>query len=131
MIKYFKVTAKFGHVKNHYYIEKDIPVIALNGSEAAQKVKGYPRVKKQLKYCISNCVEINSSEYNKLKRAYLNDGYFKSHNNKEQLVKCPDIKKEYLESQLKKYKKKSYEKRIMTENIIIKEMINSVIHYRC
>jgi hypothetical protein len=93
-MKYYKVTAKCGHVSKGYYVDKDFPVKALSGSEASKKVMCYPRVKKHLKDKITSCVEIGRDEYHSLKKKNRKDGYFQSKNRRDQLIKCPKIYEE-------------------------------------
>jgi hypothetical protein len=130
MGKYYMVTAKFGHVKNKYYVEKAIPVIAENGSEASQKVKKYPRVKKHLKNCITSCMEIDYEQYLELKQKINEDGYFKSRNHKEQRMNCPEMQKVELVSEYYEYPKKTHIKRRLLEQIRIDEMLRFAIGNR-
>lgn len=57
MKKYFEVQAMCGHVGKGKYIPISFPVIAINGKEAAEKVRSYPRVKLTIKSnfkCLGN-----------------------------------------------------------------------------
>ena len=123
-MKYFKVTAKCGHVSNGYYIEKDFPVYAKCASEASQLVKTFPRVKKQLKYCITTCEEITLDDFNNLIKKNRNDGYFKSKNKKDQRYYCPEIEieKKKLDNCSKRHKKVNYQVRSIKETLFINEI---------
>ena len=61
--KYFLVTAMCGHVGRLSYIPKNFAVRAYTASEASQLVKKFPRLKKQRKDVILNCIEINRKQY--------------------------------------------------------------------
>jgi len=130
MSSYYKVTAKFGHVKNGYYIEKSIPVIAETASDASQIVKRYPRVKKHLKNCITSCTEITNEEYIQLKKIINEDGYFKSKNHREQQLNCPNIERIELVSESKQYPKKTHMRRLLLEQIRLEEMLRFAIGNR-
>ena len=67
MKKYFEVQAMCGHVGKGKYIPISFPVIAINGKEAAEKVRSYPRVKHHYKKAILNVWEISFDSYLKLK----------------------------------------------------------------
>jgi hypothetical protein len=97
MNRYFRVTAKCGHVTKGHYIDKDFPVISESASMAAQTVKQYPRVKKHLKHAITSCIEISFDEYKELKTTMKADGYFRSKCKKDQMVLCPNIQEEVQE----------------------------------
>lgn len=73
--KYYKVTAKCGHVGRGNYVPINFAVIADSASDASQIVKRFPRVKKQLWDCIIACVEISKKEYKELLRINKNDPY--------------------------------------------------------
>lgn len=73
--KYFKVTAKCGHVGKGNYVPINFAVKAENASAASQITKRFPRVKKQLWDCILACVEISRKEYKELRRINDNDPY--------------------------------------------------------
>ena len=57
--KYFKVTAKCGHVGKGNYVPVAFAVKAESRSAASQKVMTYHRVKKQLNDAIISCEEID------------------------------------------------------------------------
>ena len=123
-MKYFKVTAKCGHVSNGYYIDKDFPVYAKTASEASQLVKSFPRVKKHLKYCITACIEITNEEFYDLREKNNNDGYFKAKNNRDLDNFCPNIDKDKnkLDRHNTRYRKVNYEWRKAKEALFIKEI---------
>ena len=75
MKKYFEVQAMCGHVGKGKYIPISFPVIAINGKEAAEKVRSYPRVKHHYKKAILNVWEISFDSYLKLKDANNLDAY--------------------------------------------------------
>jgi len=123
-MKYFKVTAKCGHVSKGYYIDKDFPVFAKTASEASQKVKTYPRVKKQLKDCITECIEISVEEFYALRERNHKDGYFKAKNNRDLDNFCPMIEndKKRVDSLRTSYKKADIEFKKAKEALYIKEI---------
>ena len=73
--KYYKVTAKCGHVGRGNYVPINFAVRADSASSASQIAKRFPRVKKQLWDCIIACVEISKKEYKELLRINKNDPY--------------------------------------------------------
>ena len=73
--KYYKVTAKCGHVGKGNYVPINFAVKAENASEASQIAKRFPRVKKQLWDCIIACAEISKKEYKELIYINKNDPY--------------------------------------------------------
>lgn len=76
--KYFQVTAKCGHVGKLNYVPVNFAVCAESASEAAQRVRDYPRVKKQLKDAIIAVVEIDGNEYRSLLDTNRRDPYLKA-----------------------------------------------------
>lgn len=76
--KYFRVTAKCGHVGKNNYVPINFAVRAESASEASQIAKGFPRVKKQLKDSIISCEEISKREYKELLSINRKDPYLKS-----------------------------------------------------
>lgn len=73
--RYFKVTAKCGHVGKGNYVPINFAVKADSASDASQIVKRFPRVKKQLWDCIISCVEITKKEYKELRKINNEDPY--------------------------------------------------------
>ena len=72
---YYKVTAKCGHVGKMCYVPINFAVKAYTASEASQRAKTFPRVKKQLWDCIIACVEISKKEYKRIYKANKRDPY--------------------------------------------------------
>lgn len=75
--KYYKVTAKCGHVGKGNYVPINFAVRANSASEAAQVTKRFPRVKKQLWDCIIACVEITKKEYKEILKNNREDPYLR------------------------------------------------------
>ena len=73
--KYYKVTAKCGHVGRNNYVPINFAVKAESASEASQIVRRFPRVKKQLWDAIIACVEISKTQYKKILKINRNDPY--------------------------------------------------------
>jgi DNA-directed RNA polymerase specialized sigma24 family protein len=69
--KYFKVTAKCGHVGKGNYVPVAFAVKAESRSAASQKVMTYHRVKKQLSDAIISCEEIDRDSYKELMQVIL------------------------------------------------------------
>ena len=84
MKKYFEVQAMCGHVGKGKYIPISFPGIAINGKEAAEKVRSYPRVKHHHKKAILNVCEISFDSYLKLKDANNLDAYLHCNNIQQQ-----------------------------------------------
>ena len=84
--KYFKVTAKCGHVGKMRYVPINFAVRAESASEAAQIAKRFPRVKKQLWDAIIGCVEITKKEYKELLRINNHDPYLNCTSSREQTL---------------------------------------------
>ncbi len=61
--KFFLVTAMCGHVGKLKYVPVNFAVYANSASEASQLVKTFPRVKKQRKDAILQCIEITEKQY--------------------------------------------------------------------
>ena len=78
-MKYYLVDAKCGHVGARKYIVKTFPVVASSKSEAAAKIKRCNKVKKHLKDCIINVVEVTLNEFLIQKEMNLIDKYLHSH----------------------------------------------------
>lgn len=89
--KCFVVTAKCGHVRRRRYILKEFPVMAFSMKSAAQKVKGFPRVKKHCKTCIVSVREVSAKELRELYEANGEDPYFQSVCTRDALIKVPNL----------------------------------------
>ena len=76
-INYYQVTAKCGHVGKGNYVPINFAVKAYSASEASQRAKQFPRVKKQLRDSIIACVQITKKEYKKLLKINREDPYLK------------------------------------------------------
>lgn len=61
--KYFEVVAKCGHVERRNCIMIHFAVVAYDGRQAAAKVKGYKRVKRDHKNCIQSVTEISFVQF--------------------------------------------------------------------
>lgn len=82
--RYYKVVAKCGHVGRNNYIPVQFAVIALNGKEAAKKVRDYTRVKHNHKDAILNCTEISYADYLELLDINSKDEYLRCVNIQQQ-----------------------------------------------
>lgn len=81
---YYEVTAKCGHVGKKHYIPIIFAVKALNGEEAAKKVREFPRVKHNHKDAIINVIRIGYERFCEIVEANNNDPYLKCHSKQEQ-----------------------------------------------
>lgn len=82
--KYFKVTAKCGHVGKGNYVPVAFAVKAESRSAASQKVMTYHRVKKQLSDAIISCEEIDRDSYKELMQANKKFKYLQCKCNRQQ-----------------------------------------------
>ena len=82
--RYFKVTAKCGHVGKGNYVPVAFAVRAESRSDASQKVLTFPRVKKQLSDAIISCEEIDKSSYKELLKANGENKYLQCTCNRQQ-----------------------------------------------
>jgi hypothetical protein len=82
--KYFKVTAKCGHVGKGNYVPVAFAVKAESRSAASQKVMTYHRVKKQLNDAIISCEEIDRDSYKELVQANKEFKYLQCKCNRQQ-----------------------------------------------
>ena len=73
--RYFKVTAKCGHVGRSHYVPISFPVAASCGKEAAAIARWYPRVKHHHSDAIINCEEIDREQYYILLKTITLDPY--------------------------------------------------------
>ena len=106
--KYYKVTAKCGHVGKCNYIPINFAVKAENASDASQVTKGFPRVKKHLRDCIIACSEITKKEYKELLKINRKDPYLNCRCSKDQ-SSIQDLDKRVMKMEKRKthYKKES------------------------
>ena len=131
--RYYKVSAKGGHVGKKFYIQLEIPIKASSRKEAAKKARNFPRVKHDHKDAIINVEEISKESYFKLKEKNKNDLYFQCTSVQEQKKKIPDLedhlvldphyiendKKLITNKEIKLYKKKKNDN-------IIKELFKEI-----
>ena len=109
--KFYKVTAKCGHVGRHNYILIEYPVSAFNAKDAAKYARQIPRVKHDHKDAIREVVEISRDEYIELKRKNDEDEYLNCHSKQEQKLYCQDLSgRLYVDDHKGKYDK-DYDKR--------------------
>ncbi len=87
-MRLYKVKAKCGHVGRSYYILKDFYVKAIDGKEAAYKVRYSPRVKHHKKDAILSVQEITDEEFLKGRKMQMEDKYFNVHNSSDQRKCC-------------------------------------------
>lgn len=107
MKKYFKVTAKCGHVGRGYYYPGEFFVMADSAKEAASKVRCFPRVKHDHKDAILSVDEITKIEsiYGMARKR--NTAYYYCHNIQQQnLIEATILDK--LEIDLKQEDKPKY-----------------------
>ena len=83
-MKYYKVSAKCGHVGRNNYIVKNFYVKADDGKNAAYKVRKTPRVKHDRRDAILSVDIISKSEYLKCKELQKDDPYFNVYNSSDQ-----------------------------------------------
>ncbi len=111
--KYFIVKAVCGHVGRGWAIDKDFPICASSGKEAALKVRSFPRVKHDMKYAIKSVKKVEYSEYLNQLDLNNNDPYMQCINKQEQEALCPSlnvysIRKSDEERSGRKISKKAY-----------------------
>ena len=131
-LKYYKVTAKCGHVGKSKYIPIEFPILALNGKEAAKICRNIPRVKHNHKDAILNCCEISYEEYLLLQFINSNDEYLKC-NKKSEQSKIEDLDKRMKDDMHNtkiKHDKKEREARVKRKLLKYKEMENTRWYYR-
>lgn len=87
-MKYYKVTAKCGHVGKGCYIPIDFPVRAESKTEAAKIVRNFPRVKHHHKDAILDCREVSFEEYRAIHEKNQADTYLCCHSSSEQKRIC-------------------------------------------
>lgn len=105
-MRYFKVTAKCGHVGRHNYIVKDFYIEANSGKEVAFKVRYLPRVKHDRKDAILSVEVITKAECLIGKETQAEDPYFQVHSSTEQ-KRCGAVDYEAIlpETEIPKYPK--------------------------
>ncbi len=87
-VKYFKVTAKCGHVGKGKYIPITFAICAENGKEAAAFARLLPRVKHDHKDAILNCEMVSYAEYYEILEKNNNDPYLHCKNRRDQKTTC-------------------------------------------
>ena len=83
-LKYYAVHCRCGHVGINHYIEIVFAVIATSRKEAAEKARGFARVKHNKKNAIIDCYEITREEYDAIIETNKNDPYLRCKNIQEQ-----------------------------------------------
>lgn len=111
--KYFIVKAVCGHVGRGWAVDKDFPICASSGKEAASKVRLYPRVKHDMKYAIKSVTKVGYEEYMNQIVVNNNDPYMHCMNKQEQESLCTvldvySIKKKNEQKSGRKISKKAY-----------------------
>jgi len=96
--KFFKVTAKCGHVKKNQYIPITFAISAYNGEEVAKIARWIPRVKHHDKSAIIECVEIGYDQFVEIKKLNNKNVYLKCSSKQEQKRLLPNID-EYIEQE--------------------------------
>ena len=81
--RYFEVCVKCGHVGNNKYIDKVVPIVAVDAKAAAVIARAMPRVKHDHKDAVRYIYEINIEQYEELKKIYDQDAYFHCKNIQE------------------------------------------------
>lgn len=95
-MKYYKVTAKCGHVGKGFYYPGDLFIKAENGRDAAKVAREMPRVKHDRKDAILNVVEIDLESYLAGKEATRNNPYFFCESIQEQFKYWDEIETQIL-----------------------------------
>lgn len=123
-MKYYKVTAKCGHVGRNYYIVKNFFVKTEDGKSAACKVRHMSRVKHHQKDAILSVNEITEEEYWEGRKQQAQDMYFNVHNSSEQrrcgAVDCSLVFAELKTIRRRKFKDHIYRHKL--ERIIRKDI---------
>ena len=114
-MRYFKVTAKCGHVGRGYYIPIDFAIVAKDGKQAASITRDKPRVKHDHKDAILSVTEITFEEFMVLRSQNDADPFLHCKNIQQQrgieglserLV--PEIMKEQVKNRATEYRRKKY-----------------------
>lgn len=96
MKKYFKVTAKCGHVGRNNYIPMDFFVAADSGTEAAAAVRQMPRVKHDHKDAILNVERISFEAFCRGLHAFREDPFNKCTSIQQQRATVADLEERIL-----------------------------------
>ena len=97
MKKCFKVTAKCGHVGRDKFYKGEFYVKAQSASEAASKVRNYPRVKHNHADAILGVQEIKHEDYINGRKAIENEIYFHCNSRHMQALYWDEISKNIYE----------------------------------
>ena len=92
--KYYAVTVKLGHVGQHKFIIKTVPIKAESGKVAAYKARWMGRVKHHAKDAIFDVKEINEEQFKLLLAEKKADPYFHCKNIQQQRMECVEIEEE-------------------------------------
>ena len=128
-MKYYSVTAQFGHVGRGKYIPKTVPVRAEDGKDAAEKVRWMPRVKHHKKDAILCVKKISKEEYQELKIVKKNDPYFTVGSKQEQARLCPDLANYIVSRRVYRKKRKSQRDDIVRYKMKKNKIMNSEARY--
>ncbi len=90
-MRYFKVTAKCGHVGKVFYYPGDLFIKAENGRDAARVARNMPRVKHDHKDAILNVEEIDWETYRAGKKDARKNPYFFCESVQQQLEYWDEI----------------------------------------
>ena len=104
-MRYFKVEAKCGHVGRGKCVWITFAVTASNGSEAAEKARGFKRVKHDHKDAIGSVKEISFEEFIAIKANNDADPYLHCKNVQEQR-RIPDFDRRVVEDRREGHMKK-------------------------
>ncbi|WP_443738690.1 hypothetical protein [Treponema sp.] len=112
-MKYYKVTAKCGHVGKGFYYPGDLFIKADNGRTAAKVAREMPRVKHDHKDAILNVVEIDYDAYLLGKEVAKTNPYFTCESIQDQYIYWDEIEAQilvddYLEKQSNKKASKKH-----------------------
>ena len=126
--KFYAVTVKFGHVGQHKFIIKTIPVVAESGKEAAFKARWTPRVKHHDKYAIISVKQIDLEAYVLLCIDKGFDPYFQCKNIQEQRQICEGIEEDvqYMEQDEIDYENRKKDRK---NKVNFKKMKNKAIRH--
>ena len=117
-MKYYKVTAKCGHVGKGFYYPGDLFIKAENGRAAAKVARDMPRVKHDHKDAILNVVEIDFEAYLNGKEEAKNNPYFFCESIQEQYKYWDEIEAHLLvDDYLEKQNSKKVSKRHSLRNV--------------
>ena len=90
-MRYFKVTAKCGHVGKNRYFPAAFYITAENGREAAKVARVMPRVKHDHKDTILSVSEIDVDSYILGKESSMSNPYWLCKNIQEQRIQCRNL----------------------------------------